>query len=569
MATAADQGPGNISETIADNFLTCSICLEKYTKPKILPCLHSFCAACLDGFLQTKGVRPGREFNCPSCRQVTHLPANGVSGLKDNYMLNNLQAVITGSEGSHEPPVSPFCEMCLRRNVTKFVHSKCLDCEESLCRDCAAVHCLTKLTVSHKIVEAPELMKGDKKLLCKKDSKPCRIYCATCCDGICDGCPASAHKDHTIRTSYGIRTEADAAITGVKRSLEDVLIKKEGNLKVLKDREVVLKEAAVQAKQDIHKQLQKLTDELTTRSVELVKEVESALKHELEKSTLQQAQTITSIHFIRDSLMKTSMRQEDIDKLEWCLKTNEELNSLYDDDRTIDSKPNVITFSPGEINSTEVFGNINRHIEDPIAVACANRAPFSKPRIIKDSESRSQYIGKANLAKGGTYNVKHKTAKSRTVNYKVESITEFGTRVVGDKAKASLSGISVSGDSVYIVDDENDKVKCFHVRKGHGSHKLTFDDRRTKDTPLHVLALEHPFVVVSYDNGVVKVFNGETGKFLRYVSCSDSEEEGYYGLSKLSECEILLAGDRKISVIEIITELSTTVVNIVAAALRA
>ena len=31
-----------------DDQLTCSICLEQYTNPKALPCLHSFCLKCIE-----------------------------------------------------------------------------------------------------------------------------------------------------------------------------------------------------------------------------------------------------------------------------------------------------------------------------------------------------------------------------------------------------------------------------------------------------------------------------------------------------------------------------------------
>ena len=31
-----------------DDQLTCSVCLEQYTNPKVLPCHHSFCLKCIE-----------------------------------------------------------------------------------------------------------------------------------------------------------------------------------------------------------------------------------------------------------------------------------------------------------------------------------------------------------------------------------------------------------------------------------------------------------------------------------------------------------------------------------------
>ena len=34
--------------------LTCSVCLDQYTNPKTLPCLHSFCLKCIEALLPTE-----------------------------------------------------------------------------------------------------------------------------------------------------------------------------------------------------------------------------------------------------------------------------------------------------------------------------------------------------------------------------------------------------------------------------------------------------------------------------------------------------------------------------------
>ena len=52
--------------------VTCSICLDTYTEPKILSCLHTFCCECLERHArrsQTQG-----KFQCPECREEIDLP---------------------------------------------------------------------------------------------------------------------------------------------------------------------------------------------------------------------------------------------------------------------------------------------------------------------------------------------------------------------------------------------------------------------------------------------------------------------------------------------------------------
>ena len=35
-----------------DEQLTCSVCLDQYTNPKTLPCMHNFCLQCIEGLQQ-------------------------------------------------------------------------------------------------------------------------------------------------------------------------------------------------------------------------------------------------------------------------------------------------------------------------------------------------------------------------------------------------------------------------------------------------------------------------------------------------------------------------------------
>ncbi|XP_035660445.1 uncharacterized protein LOC118405135 [Branchiostoma floridae] len=69
--------------------LTCSICLELFTRPKVLPCQHTFCQDCLQDLAGRGGT-----FQCPNCRQQVRLPPQGVTGLPDNLMAANMCEIL-------------------------------------------------------------------------------------------------------------------------------------------------------------------------------------------------------------------------------------------------------------------------------------------------------------------------------------------------------------------------------------------------------------------------------------------------------------------------------------------
>ena len=43
MASEGASIPSPVVRQIDKQFLICSICLERYKNPKVLPCLHTFC----------------------------------------------------------------------------------------------------------------------------------------------------------------------------------------------------------------------------------------------------------------------------------------------------------------------------------------------------------------------------------------------------------------------------------------------------------------------------------------------------------------------------------------------
>ncbi|XP_066270441.1 tripartite motif-containing protein 2-like [Branchiostoma lanceolatum] len=112
--------------------LTCSICLELFTRPKVLPCGHTFCQHCLQD-------HAGRKvpFQCPNCRQQVRPPRQGVAGLPDSHIIANLcerlQTQVTLPEETREQPTSGNrCSIHPSEEVKLY----CKQCKVPVCHEC-------------------------------------------------------------------------------------------------------------------------------------------------------------------------------------------------------------------------------------------------------------------------------------------------------------------------------------------------------------------------------------------------------------------------------------------------
>lgn len=60
----------SLADTLGKH-LECAVCLEQFTEPKVLPCLHTFCKRCLQGLLTHE--EEVWKINCPNCRSFAEV----------------------------------------------------------------------------------------------------------------------------------------------------------------------------------------------------------------------------------------------------------------------------------------------------------------------------------------------------------------------------------------------------------------------------------------------------------------------------------------------------------------
>ncbi|XP_023215414.1 tripartite motif-containing protein 2-like isoform X1 [Centruroides sculpturatus] len=198
-----------VTRQLDAQFLKCGICLERYTEPKVLPCLHTFCERCLIQYTPPESL----TLTCPVCRQQSILPEQGVSGLQNNYFIANLMDVL-------EQPFA--CHDCECRTLAA---SKCTDCDLYYCETCSQLH--KENSNSHKVISLNELAlleeqertRDHPSLMCPKHiNQTLRFYCRDCETAICVTCTDIEHGGH-------VTTRLRDAVEDQKSSLKDLLEK--------------------------------------------------------------------------------------------------------------------------------------------------------------------------------------------------------------------------------------------------------------------------------------------------------------------------------------------------------
>ena len=117
-----------------ENSLTCAVCLNVFTDPKLLPCFHTFCALCIQDVADR---HPGSYFPCPTCHEPTSLPPGGAAALKSNFYITR-----------EELDVARKGELCLTHEG-KEKELFCVDCDKAIC-----VKCIANEHVKHDIVDS-------------------------------------------------------------------------------------------------------------------------------------------------------------------------------------------------------------------------------------------------------------------------------------------------------------------------------------------------------------------------------------------------------------------------------
>ena len=188
-------------QTLLNNLheeVSCSVCMCKYTDPKQLPCLHSFCLHCLNGIQRTSGRRD--KIACPECRQEFNVPDNGnLAALPTNFRINSLLDVLAIQECN---TTGVKCGNCDER--TRQSHY-CFQCYAFWCEECIGLHNRMKANKDHYALALEDFQDQDFENILKRpeycampghEKKKIKLFCKICKVAICNACAFTDHDGH-------------------------------------------------------------------------------------------------------------------------------------------------------------------------------------------------------------------------------------------------------------------------------------------------------------------------------------------------------------------------------------
>ncbi|XP_071846127.1 uncharacterized protein [Apostichopus japonicus] len=192
-------------EDLTENFFKCSVCLDQFNEPKLLPCLHRYCNDCLRKVVQASH---DGTIECPLCKQRCCIPKDGLDGFKTDFHMKSVLEFIELRK-SFEKKDLKQCVSCSKDVVCS---AYCFKCRDFLCDECYKVHISNKMFTYHQpstlklenmaaknlTMEEIAAMTEDSRCHFHK-KEPAKLCCGTCQnEPVCLVCTHGKHKGHDL-----------------------------------------------------------------------------------------------------------------------------------------------------------------------------------------------------------------------------------------------------------------------------------------------------------------------------------------------------------------------------------
>ncbi|XP_071806475.1 E3 ubiquitin-protein ligase TRIM56-like [Asterias amurensis] len=247
----------------------CALCLGRYQQPKLLECLHSFCANCLKKY-RTTNIAKVPMICCPVCGKNTDIRA-GIDNLKTNFYLIGLtDEIIMQEQVANCLETKLACGSC--EGGRNLAVSRCIDCALYLCANCQNAHTRFAALSSHKIATLDEIKYGvvevrkvrlEMEPKCKKHyGEILAFFCETCQELVCHDCTVVDHsqvKGHKCIDTNKAFSERKQSLGELFPALNYALLVIEQSLDDATEMKKKLQSSSVETIQEVHTRAAEVT----------------------------------------------------------------------------------------------------------------------------------------------------------------------------------------------------------------------------------------------------------------------------------------------------------------------
>ncbi len=268
-----------------DNSVTCGLCADILRDPKVLPCCHTYCKACLERVLEKSKKKD--KLCCPQCRVESKVPQGGPRGFLTDFTL------VQGANESQTPQVEETeAAVCGECDSSDPAVGYCCDCESHLCSFCSNAHRRMRHCRNHKVIAVevlPEQMgreatngKEDPLICAIHPTEQLKLYCKTCESLACCHCIVADHQGHTLGSvDKDARVGAQSKLQALTVSGQQKIASLRQDLAHIRKVEQTAMGRPVELKQAINGTFDHLAVVLENRRAQLLKEAETKCSGDL------------------------------------------------------------------------------------------------------------------------------------------------------------------------------------------------------------------------------------------------------------------------------------------------
>ena len=516
--------------------VSCSVCMQLYTNPKQLPCLHVFCLQCLNNLAKTS-ARYGK-IKCPLCQREVAVPESGtLETLPNSFHMKNLLDILAIKECNN---AKVTCENCERKSEEA---AYCFHCGKFWCNECMNAHNIFRENRDHRVLALKDFEDKDfedvlkRPVFCQKelhDREVLKFYCKECDIPVCQTCVIVDHNKHDVEhlelTAREVKKSITFKLAAVRETSEAISCN--DNTGEMERKSRIIDDCSNNNKERIRQTVRSLISSLHQKEEELIAEVENERKmaqEELRKSAdafqdffRKRAESISNLEALVErstgaDLVRTSTKKT-IDELFQGLQEQQDMPSMTE--RKVYSKVFVKNEAVSTVFQESVIGRLEKSateakqcLVDDFRSATAGLA-MEIEVVTRNSDGEFYYCA------GDYITVQlHSVNQDRNTNCIAEEVKivdwqngKYTVSFIPSESGQHLLTVQVNGENITKFPPVEIKARCFKPLKFIGERAI---EGLQLCQPWGITANDSNEIFVSdMNNNRIVVFN-ENGEFIR------------------------------------------------------